>query len=63
MSKKQAKIVWGRLSAEKRAQAIAAIPGFLAFCRANSWYRVVHAEPDLDRIPPRLRDVLAARTS
>jgi serine/threonine protein kinase len=23
-------------------------------------YRVVHAEPDLDRIPPRLRDVLAA---
>lgn len=44
MSKKQARVVWMRLPEEKRSAAVSAIPGFLAYCRANSWYRPVHAE-------------------
>lgn len=44
MSKKAALAQWKRLSPEKRAAAIAAVPGFKAYCAANSWYRPVHAE-------------------
>jgi hypothetical protein len=44
MSKKAAEKQWNRLSPEKRSAAIAAVPGFKAYCAANSWYRPKHAE-------------------
>jgi hypothetical protein len=45
MSRKAAETQWKRLSPDKRAAAIAAVPGFKAYCAANaSWYRPVHAE-------------------
>jgi hypothetical protein len=45
MSRKSAEAQWKRLSPDKRAAAIAALPGFKAYCAANaSWYRPVHAE-------------------
>ncbi len=45
MSKKAAFKQWQRLSADKRQQAIDAIPGFKRYCSANhDWYRPVYAE-------------------
>ncbi len=43
MSKADAARAWDRLAAEDRAAAIAAIPGFVAFCRKDATYRPVHA--------------------
>jgi hypothetical protein len=44
MSRKAALSQWRKLSAGKRAAATAALPGFKAYCAANSWYRPKHAE-------------------
>jgi hypothetical protein len=44
MPKKPALRAWRRLTPEKREAAIAAIPGFRAYCRANDWYRPIYAE-------------------
>lgn len=44
MPKKPAFKQWQRLSPDKRAAAIAAIPGFRAYCRANDWYRPIYAD-------------------
>lgn len=45
MPKKPAYQQWKRLSEEKRAQAMAAIAGFKAYCEKNkSWYRTIYAE-------------------
>lgn len=45
MSKKRALMAWRKLSAEKRMQAAAAVPGYRSYCEKNkSWYHTVHAE-------------------
>lgn len=45
MSKKRALMAWRKLSAEKRAQAAAAVPGYRSYCEKNkSWYHTIHAE-------------------
>ena len=43
MSRKEANAVWLKLSPEDRIAARAAIPAFVAHCRANPTYRPVHA--------------------
>ena len=43
MSKKTAFARWKKLSSEKRQQAILSLPSFQAHCKANEWYRPVHA--------------------
>lgn len=44
MPKKPAFKAWGRLAPEKQTAAFAAIPGFKAYCAANSWYRPIYAD-------------------
>lgn len=45
MPKKPAFKQWLRLSPEKRAAAVAALPGFRRYCDENrAWYRVIYAE-------------------
>lgn len=45
MSKKRALAAWKKLTPEKRAKAMAAVPGYRAYCEKNkSWYHTVHAE-------------------
>lgn len=44
MSKKAALSRWDNLALEKRKAAVAALPGFQAYCKKNDWYRPVHAE-------------------
>jgi hypothetical protein len=45
MSRKSAETQWKRLTCDKRTAAVAAVPGFKAYCAANGgWYRPVHAE-------------------
>lgn len=45
MSKKRALAAWKKLTPEKRAKAIGAVPGYRAYCEKNkSWYHTVHAE-------------------
>lgn len=43
MSKKTAFTRWKKLDSEKRQQAIRSLPSFQAHCKANDWYRPVHA--------------------
>lgn len=44
MAKAEALVPWQKLSPEERKQAIAALPGFRAYCHEQrDWYRVVHA--------------------
>ncbi len=43
MSKLEAGKVWGKLTEDDRASAVAAIPGFVAHCRKDPTYRPVHA--------------------
>ena len=43
MSRKDTNAVWVKLSPEDRAAAFAAIPAFIAYCKANPTYRPVHA--------------------
>lgn len=43
MSKLDAAKAWAKLTKDDRASACAAIPGFVAYCRANPDYRPVHA--------------------
>lgn len=43
MSKSDAAKAWVKLTKDDRASACAAIPGFVAYCRANPDYRPVHA--------------------
>lgn len=44
MSKKAAAKVWGRMDANKRAEALASVPAFKRHCQSNPDYRPVHAE-------------------
>lgn len=45
MSKKRALMAWKKLTPEKRAKAIEAVPGYRAYCDKNkSWYHTLHAE-------------------
>lgn len=44
MPKKQAFKAWSRLTPEKRCAALGAVPGFKAYCAANSWYRPIYAD-------------------
>ena len=43
MSKKQAGAQWSKLTPDDRSLAMQAVPGFVAYCRANPEYRPVHA--------------------
>lgn len=44
MSKKLALQEWAQLTAEKRLEAVAAVPGFLRYCGENKWYIPVYAD-------------------
>ena len=43
MSKKEAYVVWKKLTSEKRELAIKSLPAFRGYCSSNSDYRPVHA--------------------
>jgi hypothetical protein len=43
MSKSEASKVWQKLTPEDQSAAVAGLPGFSAYCRANPDYRPVHA--------------------
>ena len=42
MSKKKAAAAWAKLDAGERQRTFAAIPGFIAYCKAHPTYRPVH---------------------